>query len=833
MRTRIQWLVLALAACSGPGPVGGAGGASPQGGSGGRVVGEAGAGGLEQGAGGSAGSGAGGAEQAAGGSAGGGALGSGGSTGGANDFPCEVAQVLSECKACHGANAAAGLPHLVTRADLEMPSDIDSSMTVGERSVFRMRLNGAARMPPAPNAVIARARIDAFDTWVIGGMPAAQCNPAGTGGVGGSGSGGMGGSGAGGSTGGVDGGSFVAEAPYSYGAKVKNVLVGLPLTNDELNALTANPAQLRSLVDGWMTLPQYKEKMARFFQLAFQQTQISGVDFQDILGVPAVLNLTTTPRLVQNLQDSFALTMLNLTEANQPFTRSVTTNTYAMTTALQALYALRDVFHFANDRRARTDTFRTQNPSLMISIRSAGGAIPLDQTLNPASPNFMKWYDPSVMQACGADPFVFQAQANDLFQLLVGGGRVSFCPGRLRGQLLEADYTNWKMVTVRPPRAGEATTKFYDLAAFRDAARTELVLERPAVGFFTTPAFFANWMTNDSNQMRVTLNQALIVTTGTQVDGSDPTVPTSTPGLDSNHSNVAACSYCHRTLDPTRSILSSTFSWNYGTQKDTALVNQKGLFAYRGVQAPVTKVQDLATSLAGHPLFKTAWPQKLCFWVNSQACDENDPEFIRIAELFRTSNWSWKTLVKEIVTSPLTTHTQNTLTNQTQGSAMAVARRDHLCAAWNARLGFADLCAQDTGAVTPLSLVGRRIIPGLPSDGYSRGATEPLLPNDPTLFHRAGMENLCTQIANLVVDATNPAAGSKQWSSAQSTTAIAEFVSLVAGLPAADPRAAGLSTQLTNHFNAARMMSGVSPTFALRSTFILACMSPSATAIGL
>ena len=79
------------------------------------------------------------------------------------------------------------------------------------------------------------------------------------------------------------------------------------------------------------------------------------------------------------------------------------------------------------------------------------------------------------------------------------------------------------------------------------------MLTIPRVGFFTTPAFFANWQTNTSNQMRVTTNQALIVATGAAVDGTDTTVPPSTPGLDAAHAAPGtACFGCHQLLDPTR-----------------------------------------------------------------------------------------------------------------------------------------------------------------------------------------------------------------------------------------------------------------------------------------
>src|SRR5260370_10553037 len=106
------------------------------------------------------------------------------------------------------------------------------------------------------------------------------------------------------------------------------------------------------------------------------------------------------------------------------------------------------------------------------------------------------------------------------------------------------------MVTLRTPNGGESTTPFYDLIKLRDPKTTELVVKyTPRVGFFSTPAFFANWQTNTSNQARVTINQTLIVALGAQIDGTDSTVPQQTPGLDTKHATDPACVYCHQTLD--------------------------------------------------------------------------------------------------------------------------------------------------------------------------------------------------------------------------------------------------------------------------------------------
>jgi hypothetical protein len=359
------------------------------------------------------------------------------------------------------------------------------------------------------------------------------------------------------------------------------------------------------------------------------------------------------------------------------------------------------------------------------------------------------------------------------------------------------------------------------------------VLQTPRVGYFTTLAFFANWPTNASNEMRVTTNQALIVATGTAIDGTDGTVPPSTPGLDSQHAAPGtACYGCHQLLDPTRSILSSTYSWFYNPQTVPAWLQQPGQFAFQHVVAPMANIDDFAKLLATHPLTPGAWVQKLCYYVNSAPCDAGDPEFQRIVADFQ-AGFSWNGLIKDLLASPITTNTSETKTWTKNGEVIAVARRDHLCAQLDHRLGFVDVCQLDAANQAPLGPIAQ-IVSGMPSDGYGRGSTIPVLPNQPTLFYRGGLENICAQVSAMVVDApANPKQpGAKKWSSSQPDAAIGELVSLVMGLTASDPRTAPVTDALTSHFAAAKA-SGASATDALRSTFVAACLSPSFIGIGM
>ncbi|MGZ3407115.1 MAG: hypothetical protein ACXVAN_11770, partial [Polyangia bacterium] len=638
---------------------------------------------------------------------------------------------------------------------------------------------------------------------------------------------------------------FQVDSPTVYVAKVKNILVGLPPSDDEIAQVTADPSALGRLIDGWMATPEYQAKMMVFFELAFQQTQITAADFTDMIPPTGLGVGGQIPLLLQNLRESFARTALMTVAAGRPITDTFTTHQLMMTPALMELYAFLDTRH-VDDNAKITDAFTKANPTLVITLEAAQGPIAIADTLNPASPNYMHWYNPNIGkltnypdQTCNVDPIQLPADSYGLHLLLYGGvfnhrtaAKVG-CPtqGTNGYQMTAADFTTWKPVTVRAPNAGEATTAFYDLPTLR--AASELVIGTPHPGFFTTPAFNANWPTNTSNQMRVTINQTLIVATGMAIDGNDTTAPSTTPGLDPVHSAPGSpCFGCHQLLDPTRSILSSTYSYYYYPQSDTSLMGQKGLFAFQGVIKPVASIDDFAATLAAHPLVPTAWAQKLCYWVNSSACAADDPELKRIVGVFTDSGLSWNALVRELLTSPIVTNTAMTRTASVNGEIIAVTRRDHLCAALDNRLGLVDVCGLDATAKRVQSTVAQ-IVSGLPSDGYGRGSAIPVLPNQPTLFYRAGLENICESVAAMVVDAkpnaTQP--NVRSWSSTQPDAAIADFVSIVMALTANDPRSAPATSILRSHFDAAKQQ-GASSSDALKSTFVTACLAPSSIGIG-
>ncbi len=670
----------------------------------------------------------------------------------------------------------------------------------------------------------------------------------------------------------ADGGTvlpFQADSPFVYVGKVKNVLTGLAPTQQEIDSVVNAPddaskqAALVALIDQWMTLPEYTSKMQTFFELAFQQTQIAQSDFAELVpnGNGSIGTSPFASLLVQNVKESFARTVLELLAQGQPLSAAFTTTRFMMTPALAELYAYMD-WNQVDDNEKITDKFAAAFKTIGVTVEDTTPVDYATETLDSKSANYMHWYfpglstiqpqSPSNPVGCQSDvrTWISTNQNNvpsahlvhyllygDLEAYRINGGPPpnndcnAYHSQNQNAVFTASDFSTWKMVTVRPPAGSESITPFWDVPALRKAS--ELVLNVPRVGFFSTPAFHANWQTNTSNTMRVTVNQAFIVALGAQVDGTDSTppsmIPANPPGLDQAHvASGDACLGCHQVLDPSRSILMANWSDAYGLQTKT---QTNGLFVFNGVVTNVSTLADFGAALANHPYFPDAWVQKLCFFANSQKCDPTDPELVRVRDHWKTSGFQWKTLVEDLMSSPLTTNAVATQTTTTEGEMVSVSRRDHLCTLLNARLGLTDVCGLDI--VTTKSLIGvPEIASGLPSDGYGRGASVPVLPTEPTLFYRAGLENVCEDVANMIIDDAKAPAGAKTYSSASPDAAIADFVSNLMGIAPDDPRSAPMTQMLTDHHTKA-LANQATATDALKSTFVTACLSPTVAGIGM
>ncbi|HEY3257181.1 MAG TPA: hypothetical protein VGJ91_24655, partial [Polyangiaceae bacterium] len=503
------------------------------------------------------------------------------------------------------------------------------------------------------------------------------------------------------------------------------------------------------------------------------------------------------------------------------------------------------------------------------SVDMSGTAIPLEDTLNPSSPNYMIFSDQAPLTAASfqltptcqgtagkVNTYTGYAQ---LFQRLLGfTPRYKFVAQPECWEHVSLPYyttqdlSDWTWVTVTPKTdTGPYAPLPYDLPALRTTSTLSLAL--PRVGFFSTPAYLALWNTNDSNQHRVTANQTLLVAWGKSFTSENSITPSSSAGLDATHSVAGTeCYGCHKSLDPLRQFWATQFDFNDRNDflasgfggKSTRPTTTGGSLAFASVNASGKSLVDLGGLLAqgtdssGLSLFALAFTQKLCFFADSAACADDDPEFRRIAQAFVDSQFNFKTLVHELFSSPLVTGLATTKTFDARDVLVSIARRDQLCASLSTRLGMPDLCAlavafpfssgfgSNTTSPVEVQRAAFRIAGSLPADTFSRGAESPVTPNTPTLFFRAASEMLCENVAAKVVDVTG-----SRYSSKDLDNALADMVVTIMGYTTTDPHHDPALQILHAHYSEA--LAGGTATNALRSTFSLACQSPTSVAFGL
>jgi hypothetical protein len=658
--------------------------------------------------------------------------------------------------------------------------------------------------------------------------------------------------------------------------KVKNLLTGLAPTQAEIDQVASDESALSDLVDSWMKLPAYQPKMEIFFADAFQQSQAAQTSFKTVID-----DGTFSPNdgLLLNFRQSFAKTMTELVKEGRPFTEAATTTRYMMTTAMMTYYAYADASMLtdatATNGGDMVNRFYQTDKKWSWSV-TAKQNIPLADSGNPASPNYLKFYAPDLPMMYGeydgqtketaaycskVDPVVMTAQSSFalgsnlaawLYSFLkgenfwffdppqgqanatwcqAGGGTTDSHNVTHAAALSDADYKDWRMVTITPASVSAPETRFFDIAGNRTKNTLNLYTQR--VGYFTTPSFFAQYPTNLSNQARAPINQTMIIGLGHAFDGADPITVTDAPGLAPEHASNPGCFQCHWSLDPMKRFFRANFTLNYSAQQDAKQIAIPGTFLFGGAVDHGSSMYDLAKQIADHAQFKIAWTQKLCAWANSAPCAADDPELVRIAGVFADSHYDWNALVRALFTSPLITYRAPTASARASGAPVAIARRAQLCATLGNRLGLGDVCGLQSLQVgscatdcPPRGTNVPSISTNLPSDGYSRGAVSALYVNDPDPFYRSSVEQICALVADQVVDASG---ATSRYSSANTATAIADIAHGLMGLDASrDVQAISI---LTDHWSAVKA-AGKTATVALKSTFTLACISPWVVSVG-
>jgi hypothetical protein len=640
-------------------------------------------------------------------------------------------------------------------------------------------------------------------------------------------------------------------------ARVKDLLTGLTPTTEELRSVSEDPSALERLIGTWIQTPEAEAKLLAFFVTAFQQGQVGIDNYMDQFGYfGGIQNVTGSdlePVVVQQLSEMFPRTALHFVKTHQPFTRVANTRAFMMTTPLAVLLSYSDTQHVADDANAELNNglnrFGSKYPKFSFQVQTTPTL--LANRIDPKHPDFMKWGNPIPLtpkpNGCDVLPFVW-GDFPDSYDSPTGTGAYlqAFLFGRIvhpkrscvtniaaeavwgpsprQTQFEPSDWTAWRLVQFRTPKPGEDTTLFYDLPKLRSTP--ELVLSTPRVGFFSTPAFFANWQTNSSNLARVAMNQTLIVALGTSFDGSKSIVPVNEQHVDAAHANPStACYSCHQALDPMTQFFRQAYSLHYHDQIDEKLKATKGVFAFDGVSAEGSSIYDLADRLAQHPRFAVAWAQKLCFYANAVPCHEDDPAFVSAVRAFRDSNHDFAVLLAKLFSSPLVTLQARTKTFTSTPFTPPISRREQLCDSLSNRLRLNDVCGLHATAPTSAQAELSRLALSLPGSGYSRGSEVPSLPVDSSLFYRLGVEQVCAKVSARVVDAPQSA-----FQSANPSGAIEELLRIFLRLAPDSQRYPEARRILEEHF---AQNPSISANLRLQSTFTLACLAPPHVGSGL
>lgn len=620
-------------------------------------------------------------------------------------------------------------------------------------------------------------------------------------------------------------------------ARVKNFLTGLPPTDEEREAYLADPGALPGLIDGWMATPEYEERALDLFRQLFQQsadtTNLS--EFLDInQNRVDAMDDRSNKRLVTSMEDSFAYTALDIVKSGRPFTEILTTRTYQLNVPLMTLLAYTDARPRDDINKPMGSWLLQKYDGITLRVLSGGTPVPLAQTLNPASANFMRWSLPEpptgncVDQL--ADPFTGNAVLPNALQLMfaVAPSNVGCA---MPANVFTADDWALRTITIREPMPGEDHTEFWDIETLRST--DELVLGTDRVGFFTTIGFSAKWVTNDSNEHRVNANQTLIVGLGRTFNPADAFQPADGASIDEDHANPdTPCYACHKDLDPMRDFLRQSYTYS-GTERapddDNEPVPATAYFSIDGSE-PVegNGVYDLANAMAAHPRFATAWTEKLCTIVNAGSCDGLDPELARVAQVFTDSNHDFDVLVRELLSSPLVTFAERTATSDKFGIPVPIVVQDDFCRRLSGRFGVPDICnlRGELDAENGVKNTMRALADGIPPVSYGRSVVMPFVASDPDVFFLASVERMCQTVAETWLgngDTMLYAPGDRE-------AVLDLLVYDVMGVPPSDARADELRGILSEHWDEAIAAQAegtdeAKNVTALRSTFMLACGS--------
>ena len=593
--------------------------------------------------------------------------------------------------------------------------------------------------------------------------------------------------------------------PETAVRRSKNLLTGLPPTPQETAAVQDDPEALRDLVTEWIETEEFRAKMLPFFSKALQQTSAVQDDYAvQMLGDDLADRWRMHEPFMLSMRESMARTALWIIDNDRPFNEIASGRTWMMTTQMMAYLAALETSGQRENLRFYHENTRFNNinfnPNTPMNVQIANKMFYTPQPLQWQGNGF----------DCNSDPVVFNDSRRDrLFAaFMTPGGNQLVCRFDIKPNTYRlADASDWRPVTM----VRGNPDVWWDAPAFR--GKNRLTLRTSRTGFFSHPAFFASWRSNEDNDFRVTTNQSLIVGLGRAFEETDTSIPLGDEGLADDHAGPGTpCFACHKTLDPMRTFFDVDFNADrYGAHPNQQKPGFDPSFSFLGHSGTGKDLVDFGRHIAEHPLFATGWVLKMCAFANADHCDQNNPEFQRIVTAFEDSNFNFKTMMIELFSSTLVTNSACADSNGEQAIPISLTRQDHFCPTLAARTGIDNIC----------SINATRILANaLPADSWSRGSNVADQATDPGLFYRATVDALCSAVSTALANETGSPLqasdidGSLDW-----------LVNSFMGISRRDSRFASIRSILEAHYDDVSNLNANNRQ-RLISAATLACISP-------
>ncbi|MEL6548531.1 MAG: hypothetical protein AAFQ82_28160, partial [Myxococcota bacterium] len=242
-----------------------------------------------------------------------------------------------------------------------------------------------------------------------------------------------------------------------YVRRVKNLMTGDAPTEDELQAVLADPSALKGLVDGWFDTPQFRAKLQTFMAKTLQQIEGNRFEFgSQALGNDNLGNWDAPDALFDNLGESFPRTVMDIIERDRPFSEIASTRQWMMTTGMISFLLATE--NGAPRMRFYHDTF------------SEDGV-----TFNADTPyrvqfNNLTFYSSTPLNSC-SDPYsANQTQSErNLYRLFTTGQTRGMCDEDITMDAVfqESDFQDWRLVEMVELGEDEQQPSMFDAPSLR------------------------------------------------------------------------------------------------------------------------------------------------------------------------------------------------------------------------------------------------------------------------------------------------------------------------------------------------------------------------------